>query len=479
MDHSTNPDAAVSDVPSDFVTYLTQCAAFLALSDFTIPGPYKVDAAALYFAMEYVRVDILKTDLSVLLGLISRQAILAGYHRNPEGHPEISVFDAEMRRRTWLLLAVTDCTIAYETGLPRIITRGVYDAGYPRNLLDEDISPSMTVLPPERSATIECNRITYMIKLEYILSISADIADPIADSSALSDMTDRLNQRLEAIWESVPSVLQFPQTETYMVDGKMSIWRSNLEMTYHRTRCILHRPFLKQRSPDRQTTWRREACVQSAVRILRLEKEVFPILLKRRPNRRRVWFCASRCVSDGLTAAMVLCLELIHRLKDTQSTLLAAEATSNELIDSLRSLEETWSWARAFAPPVERAFKVLTVMLRHMGISESANDDIHEDDSSAFAQQQRDAVGTSSSGDEVSCAEIRSVPNGGVDLAPPQFPIHELMSKDYMEDMFDWVCIGPSLPGCSVSCCKIPRHNTSITSNSAFAEPLGPRNARH
>lgn len=441
MDFSTDPESIGPDLPDKFEMFMTQCAAFLALSDFTVPGLYKVDAATLYLEMEYVRVQVLKTDMSILMGLISRQAILSGYHKSPDNYPGMSVFEAEMRRRTWLVLIVTDCTVAYETGLPRVIPHGLYNVEYPRNLLDHDMDYSMSTLPPERVATKDCHRITYMIKLNSILSIGADIPDSTTDPGTLADATEKLNEKLEAIWKSVPSVLRFPRTKSAKIDDSMTVWRSNLENTYQRTRSVLHRPFLSHRSKDYESTRRRDTCVQSALRIVQVANQVLPKLLRKAPFRHRVWFCASRSVSDVLTAAMVICLELTYRAKDNESSPLAMSAASDDLIEPLRSLERTWNWARNLSPLVERSLKVLTALLRHMEISPPDYDATFDDDVHKTHKRAHDDVRVDH-GVDVYPYPLQHA-DSALDNTRLQGPIQELIYGDYQEAVFDWV----SVPG--------------------------------
>ncbi|KAK4062355.1 transcriptional regulator family: Fungal Specific TF [Trichoderma harzianum] len=266
MDHTTDSNVAGLSLPSDFEFYRIQSAAFLAKSDMAIPGKYKVEAAVVYLGMEYERTDNLKTDVSVLLGLVSRLAIVSGYHRDTQIHSQITIFEAEMRRRAWLTLLVTDCVVAYETGLPRVVPSGLGDAKRPRNLLDEDFDPYTLELPSARIATRACNRIIYMEKMNAILSMAADIADLTPDLASQPQKVASLCEQLNAIRDSIPTVLRIASTGSSIRDEKMAIWRSNLEMTYQRTCCVLHRPFLTKRTMDFQTQSFRETYIRVKLR---------------------------------------------------------------------------------------------------------------------------------------------------------------------------------------------------------------------
>ncbi|EHK46038.1 hypothetical protein TRIATDRAFT_220016 [Trichoderma atroviride IMI 206040] len=427
MDHTTDSNVAGLSLPSDFEFYRIQSAAFLAKSDMAIPGKYKVEAAVVYLGMEYERTDNLKTDVSVLLGLVSRLAIVSGYHRDTQIHNQITIFEAEMRRRAWLTLLVTDCVVAYETGLPRVVPSQLGDAKRPRNLLDEDFDPFTLELPSARIATRACNRIIYMEKMNSILSMAADIADLAPDLASQPKKVASLCEQLNAIRDSIPTVLRIASTGSSITDEKMAIWRSNLEMTYQRTCCVLHRPFLTKRSTDFQTQSFRETCVSAAERILELENEIFQVYSRKTSNRHKVWFQASRCVSDGLTAAMVVCLELVYRREAEEST---SPVDSDRLVQLLKSLYESWKSAPRISFEFDAAAKILVVMLRRLGI----------------CKQNRGSDEASSSRQMELCSSdvLPQEPCPTHDMEDDEFTssqnaIYELLSIDTMEDLFDWV----------------------------------------
>ncbi|KAL6892148.1 hypothetical protein GGI43DRAFT_425102 [Trichoderma evansii] len=405
MDHTTDSNVAGLSLPSEFEFYRIQSAAFLAKSDMAIPGKYKVEAAVVYLGMEYVRTDNLKTDVSVLLGLVSRLAIVSGYHRDTQIYNQITTFEAEMRRRVWLTLLVTDCVVAYETGLPRVVPSGLGDVKRPRNLLDEDIDPPILDLPPARIATKGYSALGLASQPEKVA---------------------KLCEQLNAIRDSIPTVLRISSTGSSITDDKMAIWRSNLEITYQRTCCVLHRPFLTKRSTDYQTQSFRETCVSAAQRILELEYEIFQVYSRKASNRHKIWFGASRCINDGLTAAMAICLELVYRREEERSSNLV---TSGRLIQLLKSLYTSWKRAPRISFEFDAATKILAAMLRRLEI--------------CIQDRSTDETGSSK---QMEFCRSDVVPQEfcpahdleDEDLLSSQNAIYELLSIDTMEDLFDW-----------------------------------------
>ncbi|KAI1426071.1 hypothetical protein F5Y12DRAFT_306523 [Xylaria sp. FL1777] len=80
-------------------------------------------------------------------GLLIRIALGMGLHRDGSHFPNVSPFDAEIRRRVWYHIClldsrVGDCQVA-NVG----ITENLFDTKQPSNVNDTDITPDMTALP--------------------------------------------------------------------------------------------------------------------------------------------------------------------------------------------------------------------------------------------------------------------------------------------------------------------------------------------
>ncbi|CAI7570017.1 unnamed protein product [Penicillium glandicola] len=250
IQHSLTPGTAETVLPKIFDFYRTKCATALTNSNYTIPGRYKVEAAVTYLGVEYLQSDDLRTGISVLIGVVSRVAIVMGYHRDPDIYPELSVFEREMRRRTWLVLVVLDYIIALRTGLLPVIQRGPGNATRPRNLLDDDLGPSVTILPPERPNTETAN-ISFMVAMDQMLSIASEVTDAASEFPLTLEKTMELNNRLEATWNQIPAPWKMDSSNEATGGDDATIQRFSLGMTYQRARCILHRQHLVTQRGDR------------------------------------------------------------------------------------------------------------------------------------------------------------------------------------------------------------------------------------
>ncbi|PLB52775.1 putative C6 transcription factor [Aspergillus steynii IBT 23096] len=83
-------------------------------------------------------------------GTLAKQAMLAGYHRDPSRYTKISVFNKEMRRRIWTTIVELDLQISLERGMPPSIQEPDYDTVPALNINDNEIHEASTELPPGR-----------------------------------------------------------------------------------------------------------------------------------------------------------------------------------------------------------------------------------------------------------------------------------------------------------------------------------------
>lgn len=83
-------------------------------------------------------------------GTLIKQAMLAGYHRDPSRYTKISPFNKEMRRRIWTTILELDLEVSLERGMPPSLQYGDYDTAPALNLNDNELQESSEELPAER-----------------------------------------------------------------------------------------------------------------------------------------------------------------------------------------------------------------------------------------------------------------------------------------------------------------------------------------
>ncbi|KAJ5272880.1 hypothetical protein N7478_008005 [Penicillium angulare] len=355
---------AEEEPPEILNYYKKQCCIALISSNYTTPGPYKVQAATLYLGVENLSSDGLKTSVSILVSMVFRLAIMMGYHRDPKLYPKVSIFEGEMRRRVWLSLSMIDYFIAWQSGLPTVIPKGIDDTASPRILFDEDFDSKTEILPPSTPDRELSSNISYVIAQERLI-MAANTITRSSEAYPFLQRTISLEQQLKAAWSQVPVNLK--QRLLLIIDSDTMIHILTLEMTYQRARCILHRPYLVNSRDDPAYKLFRIECVHAAQRVLHCQIELLQGILSQPQCRHKVWFGISRSICDCLTAAMVISLEILSRFKSNE---LIDHGSSEELIQTVKSSRIYWEQCPRPSMETNKAASILRHMLRLIDIND-------------------------------------------------------------------------------------------------------------
>ncbi|KAJ5916884.1 hypothetical protein N7504_000899 [Penicillium tannophilum] len=427
IDHITNQgnSSPRTEVPETFDFYRKSCALCLTSSNYTTPGRYKVEALAIYLELEYLSSNNLKTSVSVLLGICIRLAIMMGYHRDSRPYSQISVFEAEMRRRTWLILQITDSTVSCQTGVPRVVSGRLGDTALPRDILDTSFGPTTVELPPPQSETQRPTNITYMVAVWRIMAVYNEMMDILSFRTLSYDETLQLNQDLEAARDNIPPLLRMQTTDLDgpPTDDDIIVDRHTLEITFQRTRCILHRQYLLANRNEIKNENFRGLCVSAAKRIIELQIKLFQDILPRAREHRRAWFGASRSITDCLTAAIIICFEIINLSQAEQAS--HADRIAG-FIELLRNLYNTWKIAPEPSFETSQSAETLATMFKLVQSGDSLRSSgpkqsIEIDDQAASRPSPEP------SRDETETQDLLTV---GC--------LQDMLSADWEFEMFDW-----------------------------------------
>jgi hypothetical protein len=147
------------------------------------------------------------------MSMIVRTALRMGYHRDPKHFPQMSIFDAEMQRRSWALILQMDLFLASKCGLPPLIDQSQSDTACPANLTDEDLSQDMPRLPLTRPE-VEPTVIGYLNYKTRLATAHRRIFDRLNRSTKIEyDEIIRLDQDLSARILTRPSWLNPPRND--------------------------------------------------------------------------------------------------------------------------------------------------------------------------------------------------------------------------------------------------------------------------
>ncbi|PLB46162.1 hypothetical protein P170DRAFT_262249 [Aspergillus steynii IBT 23096] len=373
--------------------YRTYCALCLTSCNYTVPGRYKPEALVMYLGNEYLQNPTARSGISMLLSCAVRLAILMGYHRDSRHYPHITTFEGEMRRRLWLFLRVTDAVMARQYGIPAVIQKGHGDTSLPRNLLDEDFGPNTRVLPLPRPEIVT-TPIARSLSIERVLAVTGEILHATSSMELLSyDRTIELNSKIDQVRSRLSPAFQM-QVSPPATPGVSSpedvrgidiaLQRYGTEMVLQVARCILLRRYLIDARSETRYDQLRWACLDAARQILHHQLELFQQVIVRAKQHNRVWFSFSHIVSDCLTAAMVICLEVICQIR-------AKQHVDSDLIHLLQGSHQTWRSSERQTVEVSKAEGILAAMLELIAskLSEQNSRDAELSDKAACDQTAR------------------------------------------------------------------------------------------
>jgi hypothetical protein len=356
--------------------YRTRAAQCIVAADITKPTEYMVEALLIYSLVEYY--DQTDGDIGVWMisGLIMRLALQQGYHRDPSQHPDISPFQAEMRRRLWMIVSQHELLFAVQLGLPKMIRYAECDTATPRNLYDEELDDDMKELPPSRPET-EPTPIIYQISKSRILRAYGYVIEHL---HIVKEQPYESIMKLDAgLIESrtlVPDQLRLcPDNEMQNEPPGSLMEKYVLEHFYHKAICILHRKYLNCFLADDTYAYSRRTCIVSALELLRQQVSLH---LECQPGGRleRIkWYRFSLIKHDFLLAAMVLCLAIYNdkRQIGAEETDSVREISLNqrvEIFDALQRGKRIWAQVAYDCVDSKRALTILTTVLDTLGMNE-------------------------------------------------------------------------------------------------------------
>ncbi|KAL1968192.1 hypothetical protein VTN77DRAFT_2027 [Rasamsonia byssochlamydoides] len=181
-------------------------------------------------------------------GMLVKLAMLAGYHRDPDHIPKITVFNKEMRRRIWTTIIELDLQIALDRGMPPTLQRSDFDTQPPLNINDDEVDESMVEAPRSRPLH-EITDMTFPSVLAQSLPLRLRIC-ALMNSPVISCSYEDI-QKLE--WElgrfqaSLPT---WPAAPSSQLNHKLILWRALLETKLAQGLLAIHTPFAIEANKD-------------------------------------------------------------------------------------------------------------------------------------------------------------------------------------------------------------------------------------
>ena len=338
------------------------CSQSLVLSDYTKPGLYTIEALLIYGESEIIMDKNAEVNSYILAGVMVRLALRMGLHRDPTKiGGNISVFQAEMRRRNWHLLVQIDQLVSFHIGLPAMASTMESDTEIPRNLRDEDLDANTTELPPSRPDT-EMTPMSYTIAKSRLCKVFGLIA---AQANKLSlppyEEVMKTDTLLNEAYAKVPSFLRLIPLELAFTDSAaLIIKRFSLALMFHRSRCVLHRKYFLREKDSRIFEYSKRTGLDASLKLLQIQSSVHRAVQPDGALFKAVWFMSPLSMHDFLLAATIVYLDLIHVIEKMRKPL------DNEQAGMLRALEQSydiWNHSKDHLEDAKKASNILGPML--------------------------------------------------------------------------------------------------------------------
>ncbi|GKU13734.1 transcription factor [Fusarium langsethiae] len=357
------------ELANEYRLRTVQC---LIKSDYTKPNEYTVETMILYVFGEYSSRWDADLGLWLIVSLIVRIAFRMGYHRDAKWFPTITPFQAEMRRRTWALVRMSDVIFSHQVSLPSMIYENDCDTQLPNNIFDDEFHPDIKELPPSRPSTV-ATPIAYMIaksrlcnELGNILQATGQVGKHVPYDEII-----RFDAKLRQIMQELPPHLKLTTLEGSHDPVTLIIARFNVDILYQKILCLLHRKYLPRARQSPRYAHSRRAAIEASLTAL----DHLAVLYRESQSNGRLrsvgWFVKSIATKDFTLPAMLIILDLhFDNIAAQSSVRQGAEAATmwdddqrSKMIGSLETARKIWNTLADTSMEAFKAAKVIDIML--------------------------------------------------------------------------------------------------------------------
>jgi hypothetical protein len=393
---TSGPDHQGKDVQGDALYtarvdyYREKVAQALILANYTKCPPYTIEVFVIYFGSEYTRSSDTQFGMCILVGMIVRIALRMGYHREPSRFANISPFEAELRRRAWLVVLSLDLVVSSQVGLPRMIQPFMYDTQEPRNVDEEDLYEDMVELPPSKPE-LELTPLLYSIVMTRVRTVLAKIMDL---TNATSQPPYREVMNLDAMLRHVYDKL--PESSKAMdfdvAEDPSAMRRVYLGLSFLKAELVLHRAYHLPGRTDTRYEYSRRVCLNAAYEMLELQQKLD---VEIRPGGKlwspgwqvftMSWYMSAVVAQDFLLATTVLISDLDEDLTSPCAAVYEGVTSGlkldrgppsrQEITELLHGAQRIWYKASKRSNEAQKAAEAIRLVLNRAAITEQHTED--------------------------------------------------------------------------------------------------------
>ena len=367
--------------PDAVAVYCQRSAECLILADYLKPTVYSVEALVLYMICELIRAQNSQFAISILFSIVVRISMRVGYHRDPSRFSHVSIFDGEMRRRVWSIIAQLDLLFAFQLGQPVSINHEDCDTKMPHDIAATNLRQGMTSLPPPRVHPPP-DQLTYALARASISDVLCRIHKSVSSIRVASyEVIILLYEQLNTRFSEVPHCLKIDESRAAQPNGEtpsVIMRRVSLDLLYQKARCVLHRNFMSL--GNQLYTLSRETCVDAALKIIGHQSFIESETKPGRSYYGHGWKVIGLHTSDFLLAAMVLCLALKTTNRD-MPTLHTEYRGSSALYQVLEESYRIWMKWVEYTKEAGTVAGILRVLLDNAREKDNISQASHTKDS--------------------------------------------------------------------------------------------------
>ncbi|KKA30213.1 hypothetical protein TD95_001915 [Thielaviopsis punctulata] len=357
------------EIAAQFRLRIIQC---LVASDYISPAEYTVETMMLYIFSEYTTRWDCDSSMYIIMGVIVRLAFRMGYHRDAKWFKSLSPFQAEMRRRVWAYVRMADVMFSLQASLPSMIDDDQCDTQLPSNLLEGDFGPDTTELPPSRPwneptpLAYPIFKVRFYMELANVVKITTRATRPPLYEEVL-----RYDERITHIYNEIPENLRVHSIQPNDPPSSY-LPRYNLEVTYHKIRCLLHRGYAAKARTNPHFAHSRKAAISSAI----VNLEHLGSLAKAiKPNGKLQalqWYVHAVATKDFMMPAMLVAVDLHHDRSSKESVSEGGKSKTQgfwtrkqkrHMFQTLQATRQIWVDLTEISAEAFKASKVLGVMI--------------------------------------------------------------------------------------------------------------------
>ncbi|KAF3075315.1 fungal-specific transcription factor domain-containing protein [Trichoderma sp. SZMC 28015] len=361
------------ELASEYRLRTVQC---LIKADYTKPVEYTVEAMLLYVFGEYSSRWDADLGLWLIVSVITRIAFRMGYHRDAKWFPNLTPFQAEMRRRAWALVRMSDVVFSHQVSLPNMIYENDCDTQLPNNLFDDEFHPDTKELPPSRPSS-EPTPISYMIAKVRLCSELGNIlqATNMVGKTVPYDEVIRFDAKLRQIMQELPPHLRLGALEASQDPVTLIIARYNIDILFQKILCLLHRKYHAKAQHNPRYAFSRRSAIEASLQALEHLTKLHRESQGNGRLRSVSWYIKSIATKEFTLPAMLLVLDLHYdniarqSPNPTDDGFVYTDEQRSKMIAALETAKGIWAALAHTSMEAFKATKVIEIMLDKIKVS--------------------------------------------------------------------------------------------------------------